>query len=155
MRHVFGEEIIHALNKAAMRSGFTENLTPVGQFQLGGLGVDLNAFASGSTHVLQFEGLQDRGLGGGDALNTLSFLMGEIQSCGDQAALFNLTTDLLRHITGYDRVMIYMFDRDFNGEVVAETKQRVMEDLPWPSLSSMGHSGPGARHYGQITAAVH
>ncbi|MCY4178727.1 MAG: hybrid sensor histidine kinase/response regulator, partial [Litoreibacter sp.] len=29
--------------------------------------------------------------------------------------------------TGYDRVMVYRFDADFNGEVIAEARQRTLE----------------------------
>lgn len=127
VRDAFGQHIAHALNNAAARSGFAHKLAPLGRFNLGTGDVELSAFTSEGTHVLQFEAAQDQEFGGGDALNTLVFLMGQLQACTNHAELFELTTDLLRHITGFDRVMIYKFDRDFNGEVVAETKQRAME----------------------------
>ena len=38
-----------------------------------------------------------------------------------------LVADNIRGMTGYDRVMIYRFDSDFNGEVYAESKQQVLE----------------------------
>jgi two-component system, chemotaxis family, sensor kinase Cph1 len=41
-------------------------------------------------------------------------------------ALFDTAARHVRHLTGFDRVMIYRFDADHNGEVVAEAKR---EDL--------------------------
>ncbi|MGU3503031.1 SpoIIE family protein phosphatase [Mycobacterium sp. C31M] len=40
--------------------------------------------------------------------------------------LYDTTARAVRALTGFDRVMVYRYDRDYNGEVVAETKR---EDL--------------------------
>jgi len=42
--------------------------------------------------------------------------------CGDIA-------EQTRNITGYDRVMIYRFDSDYNGEVIAESKREDLESF--------------------------
>jgi len=34
--------------------------------------------------------------------------------------IINTAANLIRDITGFDRVMIYQFDKDWNGEVIAE-----------------------------------
>lgn len=41
--------------------------------------------------------------------------------------LCQLVADGTREITGYDRVMIYRFDKDYNGEVFAEAKREDLE----------------------------
>ena len=43
-----------------------------------------------------------------------------IQSLTDYQSLFQETATIIRQITGYDRVMVYEFDEEYNGQVIAE-----------------------------------
>jgi PAS domain S-box-containing protein len=45
----------------------------------------------------------------------------------DLAAKLAAATALFRHLTGYDRVMVYRFDEDWHGEVVAEARRDDLE----------------------------
>lgn len=45
----------------------------------------------------------------------------------DTAALYAITVRAIRALTGFDRVMLYRFDRDWNGEVCAEDKREDLE----------------------------
>ncbi|CAL8980409.1 Phytochrome-like protein cph1 [Rhodoplanes serenus] len=54
-------------------------------------------------------------------------LIDEIHRVGDIAALSALAARAVRRITGLDRVLIYRFDADWNGEVMAEDRN---ERLP-------------------------
>lgn len=76
---------------------------------------------------MQFEQARRDAEGPETALPTLTYLMGRIQSCTDEATLFETTTQLLRRFSGYDRVMIYRFDNSFNGVVVAEARPKALE----------------------------
>ncbi|MEL6585554.1 MAG: GAF domain-containing protein [Pseudomonadota bacterium] len=58
-----------------------------------------------------------------------TLLTGRIQTCADRESLFDLTLDLMRHVTEYDRVSIYKFDQDFNGEVLAERRTSSIESI--------------------------
>ena len=49
----------------------------------------------------------------------------------------------VRSLTGYDRVMVYRFDAEWNGEVVAEERRADLEAYPWASLSRFRHTRPG------------
>lgn len=126
---VLGRDIVHGLNNATAASGFGEKLVSVGHFFLGGFPVEIGLFKSQDMHVLQIEPAEDTGLGGTDALKTLTFLMEQIQTCTDQESLLKLTVELLRHISGYDRVLIYKFDTDHNGEVLSEVRARGMDSF--------------------------
>lgn len=53
--------------------------------------------------------------------------MSRVRSEADLIPKLAAAVDLLRQITGYDRVMIYRFDPDWHGEVVAESRR---DDLP-------------------------
>ncbi|MGB3485568.1 MAG: SpoIIE family protein phosphatase [Mycobacterium sp.] len=50
----------------------------------------------------------------------------ELNRAGTLADLYNSTARAVRKLTGFDRVMVYRYDEDYNGEVVAEAKR---EDL--------------------------
>ncbi|WP_336708109.1 SpoIIE family protein phosphatase [Oerskovia sp. USHLN155] len=52
--------------------------------------------------------------------------LADLDRAGTLPALFGTAAQHVRHLTGFDRVMIYRFDADHNGEVVAEAKR---EDL--------------------------
>jgi chemotaxis family two-component system sensor kinase Cph1 len=45
----------------------------------------------------------------------------------DTSALYAITVRAIRALTGFDRVMLYRFDRDWNGEVCAEDKREDLE----------------------------
>lgn len=51
----------------------------------------------------------------------LSRAIGKIQHIQDYSKLFSETASVIRQVTSYDRVMVYKFDREFNGEVIAES----------------------------------
>ncbi|WP_438004860.1 ATP-binding protein [Sorangium sp. So ce321] len=50
-----------------------------------------------------------------------------IQSAGGLFDACEVTAEEIRRLTGYDRVMIYRFDRDWNGEVIAEAREADIE----------------------------
>ncbi|XXY53077.1 ATP-binding protein [Sorangium sp. So ce269] len=50
-----------------------------------------------------------------------------IQSAGGLFDACEVTAEEIRRLTGYDRVMIYRFDRDWNGEVIAEARDADIE----------------------------
>jgi len=50
-----------------------------------------------------------------------------LQAARDVASLCNVAAEEVRAITGFDRVMVYRFDADWNGEVVAESRRDDLE----------------------------
>ena len=52
-----------------------------------------------------------------------------IIACGDLAALCDEAARVFRELSGYDRVMIYRFDAEGNGAVVAEARRDDLEPL--------------------------
>jgi two-component system, chemotaxis family, sensor kinase Cph1 len=48
--------------------------------------------------------------------------LGRIQRADGLDALYRVAVEEVRRLTGFDRVMIYRFDEDWNGEVVAEDR---------------------------------
>lgn len=62
----------------------------------------------------------------------MSTALAVIQSSGTLPRLLTRVADLVKEITGYDRVMIYKFHKDDHGEVVAESKNEDLES--WLNL---------------------
>jgi len=57
---------------------------------------------------------------GGEVLENVQNLMMKMRMTQSMVTLSGLVVDELRAKTGYDRVMVYQFDRDGHGEVIAE-----------------------------------
>ena len=47
----------------------------------------------------------------------------ELNRAATLAELYAITARAVRDLTGFDRVMVYRYDDDYNGEVVAESKR--------------------------------
>ena len=61
--------------------------------------------------------------------NTYQAVRGSVEQLNRAATLselYNTTARAVRELTGFDRVMVYRYDQDYNGEVVAEDRR---EDL--------------------------
>lgn len=52
----------------------------------------------------------------------LGLSVSKVQELKDYTELFDMVATETRSLTGYDRVMVYRFDEEYNGEVVAEAR---------------------------------
>src|SRR5690606_17996009 len=52
----------------------------------------------------------------------LEGMLAGMEAAQDMSSLLQLAAEETRRITGFDRVMIYQFDADWNGNVVAEVR---------------------------------
>ncbi|MEQ8706928.1 MAG: ATP-binding protein [Phaeodactylibacter sp.] len=57
----------------------------------------------------------------------LQQIIGVLDDCEDEQELFNQMAQEVKHFSGYDRVMVYRFDEDWNGEVVGEAREAHLE----------------------------
>lgn len=78
--------------------------------------------------ILEFEPFQENELNNYSmfyyAFNTA---LTKIQSTVSLKDLFQTTAEQIKILTDYDRVMVYRFDKDWNGEVVGEAKNQDLE----------------------------
>ncbi|WP_299957434.1 HWE histidine kinase domain-containing protein [uncultured Roseobacter sp.] len=116
-----GPEVWHELRNAASRNEFSDENLSVFNSEVNGMLCAIGAFESGGMHVVEIEKTRADILNGAEALRSMSFLMAQVHACTEKQELMDLTVNLIRHFTGYDRVMIYQFDHEFNGEVISET----------------------------------
>ena len=126
-REVFGRELIHAIRNVAGQPNFARESVSLGNVEINGQGLELHAFGSDGRFVVEFEAEGDIAFSDQQGLDVINLMIKTIQNCTSQQSLLDLTVSLMRHLTGYDRVMIYKFDQEFNGEVIAEEKRASME----------------------------
>jgi light-regulated signal transduction histidine kinase (bacteriophytochrome) len=128
-QELVGREVWHGVRNAIGRANITEQAINVGEFMIRGKHCALRVHRSADNHVIEIEPAIQAGMEGSNALKTLTYLMTQIQDCETEEELFNLTCELMQHLSGYDRVLIYRFDPDFNGEVLAEAKRGPQESF--------------------------
>ena len=94
---------------------------------------DAVAHRSNGALVIELEragAVRTESIGGFDPRLRSSVL--RLQNASDVAQLTATVADEVRTLTGFDRVMVYRFDSEWNGEVVAESKREDLESfLGW------------------------
>ncbi|MBB5698434.1 HWE histidine kinase domain-containing protein [Sphingomonas yantingensis] len=115
---LFGEDAVHLLrNRMTLLRGAdaVERVfgvaTKAGRF-------DFAMHVSGSDIVVEGEPSDDMGVG--DTASTIRAMIGRLDATDNLAAFFREGARQVRALTGFDRVMVYRFDNDGSGTVVAE-----------------------------------
>ena len=81
---------------------------------------------SGDLLLLEVE-RTDREVQASQYQQLLARSVSRIQNITDPDQLFVQTVNVLKQVSGYDRVMVYRFDKDYNGEVIAEARNEELE----------------------------
>ncbi|HTN17697.1 MAG TPA: ATP-binding protein, partial [Chitinophagaceae bacterium] len=82
---------------------------------------------SGPVLILEFEAFPDGSLALPDLYTQTRKFVSMLEGASNLQHLCQAVADETRQISGYDRVMIYRFDKDYNGEVFAESKAEGLE----------------------------
>ena len=75
----------------------------------------------------------------------------ELNRAATLQELYDVTARAVRSLTGFDRVMVYRYDEDYNGEVVAEAKPDHLNPflgLHYPAWTSRPRRGRCTRRTG-------
>ena len=129
MRDILGREIWHEVAGAISIARDNNAPVSIGTHAYGGRQLSFNVFSAGDDIGVEIEDLAQHALENIDTLKTLRFLTRQLQASRGTDSLFRTTSELMRHVTGYDRVLIYKFDEHFNGEVLAEARNRNIESF--------------------------
>ncbi|MEM6546573.1 MAG: HWE histidine kinase domain-containing protein [Pseudomonadota bacterium] len=127
MQDLLGAEVWHATQNIAALRDFSERRYFAGTWRHDSADHALHVSKGGDYFVVEIEHGSEVPAGTPEMVREQTFLINQIQACADQESLFDLTSRLLRHVTGFDRVMIYKFDSEWNGEVLAETRRNSLE----------------------------
>lgn len=63
----------------------------------------------------------------GSVFQELRYVIADIESAANMRDAFAIVVQQLKKLTGFDKILIYQFDRDWNGTVVAEVREPDME----------------------------
>ena len=128
LAEVFPADVAAFVRRMVGRSSFEEVNPLLVPFLIDGRRVPRHVALTrvGSDLGLEVERIQEEHEG-----SAFQYRLGQavqrIQNLGDSAALFAEATRIVRDVSGYDRVMIYRFDDDYNGEVIAEAAAEGLE----------------------------
>lgn len=120
---VFGAETAEQLKTCTEYTGGQHKLLKVSQ---GGKEMELLVHAQNDCLIVESEALppsQDKN----DLFDLSKEFLSYMEETHTLRELCDLVAKGIRKITGYDRVMIYHFDKDYNGEVIAESKRDDLE----------------------------
>lgn len=121
LRDVFPREFRHMLVNALDPRNAGGDTRDLGMHVLDGHQRVIGSAASQTHTVFEFFDPDSFSTASELPFDDLSFLTNQINQTEQTDTLFQKSVDLLRMFAGYDRVMIYRFDEDYNGEVVAES----------------------------------
>ncbi|GGM97738.1 histidine kinase [Dyadobacter beijingensis] len=124
IREVFPEEQAAAFAVYAQK-GFIDSAQPF-VFELNGTPFNTTVHESGGNVIMELEPFPDGTLQLPNLYNQTRNFVSIMEKSSGLLDLCQEIADATRSITGYDRVMIYRFDHEYNGEVIAESKR---EDL--------------------------
>ena len=74
--------------------------------------------------------------------------IGRIARSGDDVAgICDTAATEMHELAGFDRTMVYRFDHDWHGEVIAEQTTRPAEAVSGAPFPGVRHPGPGAGRF--------
>lgn len=117
----FGGEVYHSFANGIRVGPPVGEALDIGPMSIGGKNLWVSACPGGDYAILQFEPLDEDVSTQDVVLRDLSQMTSQIEQADNLDVLFGTTVEMLRTLMGYDRVLIYKFDADFNGSVVAES----------------------------------
>lgn len=126
---LFDGDMRHALRNCEARPASELRRDYVGRYYLGQKDFDLYGFRSDGHMVLELEAADGADMDAAALSTRLSDLNDACSHADSEAALWQQLVRVLQQVSGYDRVLAYRFDADFNGEVIAEACRRSMVPL--------------------------
>ncbi|MET0307134.1 MAG: HWE histidine kinase domain-containing protein [Sphingomonas sp.] len=116
---IFGEHAVHTLrNRLAMLRGPDAVERVFGLPVANGSRFDFALHMLGDTIVVEGEASESEAPA--DAGSAIRAMMSRLDATGDEASFYREGARQVRALTGFDRVMVYRFDQDGSGVVVAE-----------------------------------
>ena len=119
---LFGIEVMAQIAVGQQRSEGFETLNPIQSvinLPAGPVLHNLIVHRSGGYLIVEVERVQED-LQTSVYQQLLARAVRQIQDITDYSSLFTRTALILQQLTGYNRVMVYRFDKNYNGEVIAE-----------------------------------
>lgn len=139
IRDIFGREIWHSLKNMLATPDAATRRRPIGLWRPNDKQVEVivSAWTSNDHAVLELELQSEEHLLSAERMHEQTMLTSQVLTSETVETLLDVSTRQLRHLTGFDRVMVYRFDQVWNGSVIAESRTPVVEPflgLNFPSF---------------------
>lgn len=108
------------------RSGNVHDSNPV-DVEINGLHWDVYIHTEDQLMLLELEEGKSQEMSGNEVFDQTSRFVSFTRKTKSLQDLCRWTAVEIKNLTGYDRVMIYRFDADYNGEVFAEAREESLE----------------------------
>lgn len=121
---VLNEELFSQI-QTAVRNNAYDNVNPIMYAALRPSGVmreNVLLHPTGEHLILEFEE-RDESFQHARHLTGIDHALRKIQAGQSEEEIFRTTVKEVKQVAGYDRVMLYRFDDEYNGEVIAEEKE--------------------------------
>lgn len=122
----FDKEFIDEINKYKSEK---ESKVKFFTTQFNNTNFAINVHSSFDQIVLEAETILDGLVEKNNLFNSSKQLLSYIENTHSLIELANVVTIAIKNITGYDRVMVYRFDKNYNGEVIAESREDHLESF--------------------------
>lgn len=114
---------------AAIKHHHLREVSPL-RVCISGAEYDISMHRSGDVIILEFEAATEATTHEGPGFDPrLRRSVARMQSASYVQALCDIAVEEIAAVTGFDRVMVYRFDADWNGEVVAEHRRPDLESF--------------------------
>lgn len=121
---VFGSNLTQELRDC---TDHTDGRLKILHMVFGDKAFELSVHAHAGCLIVESEAAMDEEQEKQDLLSLSKEFLGYMEETHTLKQLSMLVAQGIRNVTGYDRVMIYHFDKDYNGEVIAESKRDDLE----------------------------
>ena len=126
---LLGREVIHTLNNVLSLSTVKTQRERVTAHKYGGDTYEIWAHIYNNKPILEFEKVQAEELGKSEAMMLIRSLLGRLSGTGTIQGALNHGVLGLRALSGFDRVLLYKFDRNGDGEIKAEARGPELESF--------------------------
>ena len=136
LNSILGSEVVSQISLGLEREQGFDSLNPIQTFIRGAEGkwlANVIAHRQETSILLEIE-RAEVGQQTSVYQQLLARAVRRIQNLNQRDELFAETAEILRQLTDFDRVMVYQFDREFNGEVIAESLRPDLDLEPFRGL---------------------
>lgn len=122
LESLFAKDVYDVLRRQ-LTAGHSENANP-GKIRIGDASLDVIVHTSGDSKLIEFE--RSKSAEEMSFINVYRRINSTIEAIGlapDLHSMFDVTVSEVKRLTNYDRIMIYRFDEEWNGKVIAEAKE--------------------------------
>jgi len=137
LKEIFHERVLHDINNALSLSTSRTQRERATQWQFGDKEYEIWVhFSELKYPVLEIEEIQQESFTQFEVIGSVRALLARITRTDDYEKSLSDAVEGLRSLSGYDRVMLYQFDGEGNGEIIAEAKsagQNSLFGLRFPS----------------------